>query len=220
MILVVCATEFEIWPLLKQKPAQGTAWDSLVTGVGIVETSVGLTRFLATRAEGIDAVINIGVAGAYVYDGKKRADLLDICIAEQEHFGDLGICYDDHIEPLAEHLLHATCYNLDSDLRSQAETLLLAEGLDSRCGAFVTVNAVSATEQRGAMIGGHYPGLCENMEGAAVARVCEEFAVPMLEIRTISNMVEDRNRDNWKLQEACEQVGKAAAIVLRGLKIK
>lgn len=220
MILVVCATEFEIQPLLEQKLVQGTDLRYLVTGVGIVETSIALTRLLAMEAGNFHAVINIGVAGAYIYDEKNRADLLDICIAEHEHFGDLGICYDDHIEPFAQHLLHAACYNLDSDLKTQAETLLLAEGLDSRCGEFVTVNAVSATERRGSTIGRRHMGLCENMEGAAVARVCGEFAVPVLEIRTISNLVEDRNRENWRLQEACELVGKAAAIVLRGLAVK
>jgi futalosine hydrolase len=54
------------------------------------------------------------------------------------------------------------------------------------------------------------------MEGAAVARVCKEFSLPCLEIRCISNMVEDRDQAKWQLQEACTQVGKAVATIAAG----
>lgn len=221
MFLVVCATEFELQPLLDQELPPQIRWTSLVTGVGMVETTLALTRFLEGHGAGqeyhIDAVLNIGVGGAYVGDGTKNADLLQICLAEQEVFGDFGICYPHHMEALAEHLLHATCYNLDSDLVDRAEALLHAHAFSIRRGNFVTVCGVSATERRGAMLRDQYNGLCENMEGAAVARVCQEFNLPLLEMRTISNFVEDRDVERWKLREACDLAGKAAAILLNGL---
>ena len=76
---------------------------------------------------------------------------------------------------------------------------------------------MSATVSRGAMLMRQYDGLCENMEGAAVARVCEEYNLPLLEMRTISNFVEERDLTRWKLHEACDEAGKAAAILLKGL---
>ena len=42
-----------------------------------------------------------------------------------------------------------------------------------------------------------YHGLCENMEGAAVAQVAACHGVPWLEVRGISNMVEDRDLSKW-----------------------
>ncbi|MCK5069525.1 MAG: hypothetical protein KAR01_03255, partial [Desulfocapsa sp.] len=90
-------------------------------------------------------------------------------------------------------------------------------GLKIRRGNFVTVCGVSATVSRGAMLMRQYDGLCENMEGAAVARVCEEYNLPLLEMRTISNFVEERDLTRWKLHEACDEAGKAAAILLKGL---
>ena len=37
------------------------------------------------------------------------------------------------------------------------------------------------------------------MEGASVFKVCQEFNVPCLQIRSISNKVEKRNINNWNL---------------------
>jgi futalosine hydrolase len=222
MFLVVCATEFELQSLLDLEAPAQEEWTSLVTGVGMVETTLSLTRFLEgqgpSKERKIQAVLNFGVGGAYIYDGQEKADLLEVCLAEQEIFGDLGVCYPDRMEPLADHLVHRTHYNLDSDVVDRAEFLLKENDLAVRRGNFVTVCGVSATACRGAMLGRQYDALCENMEGAAVARVCEEFDLPLLEMRTISNFVEERDVARWKLREACDQAGKAAAILLKGLK--
>ncbi|MEA3467424.1 MAG: futalosine hydrolase [Thermodesulfobacteriota bacterium] len=217
MFLVVCATEFELQPLLERVNPEKKGWMSLVTGVGMVETTLNLTRLLEQQPKKIHAVLNFGVAGAYKCDGREGAGLLEICLAEQEVFGDFGICHVDRIEPLAEHLVHRPSYVLDHDLLNRAETLLQENGLSAKRGNFVTVCGVSATERRGTMLGTQYDGLSENMEGAAVARVCEEFNLPLLEMRTISNFVEERDIQRWKLTEACAQAGKAAAILLKGL---
>ena len=217
MFLVVCATEFELQPLLDAVPPDQKEWTTLVTGVGMVETTLCLTRFLEQQGERIHAVLNIGVAGAYVHHGKEGAGLLEICLAEEEIFGDFGICHPDRIEPLAGHLVMHSRYLLDAELLEKASTILADNGLSPRRGKFVTVCGVSATAHRGTMLGRQYDALCENMEGAAVARVCGEYDLPLLEMRTISNFVEERDLTRWKLSEACEQAGKAAAILLKGL---
>ncbi len=222
MILVICATEFELQALLDQKLPATDEWTTLVTGVGMVETTFSLTRFLEKRRvdkkQKIDAVLNFGVGGAYLTAGEQKVDLLEICLAVRETFGDLGICFPDRVEPLAEHLLHKRQYNFDSDLLDRAETLLSNQNLKVWRGNFVTVCGVSATASRGAMLMRQHDGICENMEGAAVARVCEEYNLPLLEMRTISNFVEERDLGRWKLHEACDGAGRAAAILLKGLK--
>jgi futalosine hydrolase len=218
MFLIVCATEFELQPLLVDAlPPDREEWTTLVTGVGMVETALSLTRFLERQGEKIHAVLNIGVGGAYIHHGEEGAALLEICLAEQEIFGDFGICHPDRIEPLAERLVKRSRYLLDADLLEKASTLLAENGLAVRHGNFVTVCGVSATASRGTMLARHYDALCENMEGAAVARVCEEYDLPLLEMRTISNFVEERDLTRWKLSEACEQAGKAGALLLKGL---
>lgn len=67
-------------------------------------------------------------------------------------------------------------------------------------GPFITVSTCSGSKNTARMMYSRFHGICENMEGAAVAHVCALYEVPIIEIRGISNMVGDRNR--WKKDEA------------------
>jgi futalosine hydrolase len=212
MIVVVAATEIEMVPF--QTGCAGV--ETLVTGMGPVEASVILTRFLADHRGRFEAVINLGVAGAYLDSG---LELLDICLANDEVLGDLGICHLDSIELFDPEKLPLTNFiKMDGDLLQQAGKALAGLGEKYTAGRFVTVSCATATAERGAMLREKYAAICENMEGAAVARGCREFDIPCLEIRCISNMVEDRNVVNWRLEEACKKVGDVTAKLVSILK--
>lgn len=217
MILIVCATEFELQPLLEIVPADENHWASLVCGVGVVETTLSLSRMLEQRKGEFDTVLHFGVGGAYIPASGKGAKLLDICLAKEELFGDFGICHKGHIESLPEHLVHKSRYFLDADLRKQCIQVVEKKNIAFQQGTFVTVAGVSGTAKRGSMLQGQYDALCENMEGAAVARVCEAFSLPLLELRCISNYVEDRDLSRWKLQEACAKAAVCTAFFLQEL---
>ena len=66
-------------------------------------------------------------------------------------------------------------------------------------GPFVTVSTCTGTTSRAMEIAARTGGICENMEGAAVALACRQLTVPLLEIRGISNLVEDRDTGHWDL---------------------
>lgn len=227
MILAVAATEFEMKPLelllaedeaIASAPGPGCRCATLISGIGPVETTLRLTRYLERCDPRIDKVLNFGVAGAYLSAtpiGLANVSLLDLCLAEQEILGDFGICFSDHIEALDEKLGASTHFPLDQSLLSRAREILEQHQLVCRRGNFVTVSAASATRQRGTMLAARYQGLCENMEGAAVARVCAEFSLPLLEVRSVSNLVEDRDLSRWKLAEACALAARAAALLVR-----
>ncbi len=217
MILIVCATEFELQPLLEIVPADESRWASLVCGVGVVEATLSLSRMLEQRKGEFNAVLHFGVGGAYIPASDESVKLLDICLAKEELFGDFGICHNDQIESLPEHLVHQSRYPLDAGLRKQCIQLLEKKHIILKQGTFVTVAGVSGTAKRGKMLRHQYDGLCENMEGAAVARVCEEFSLPLLELRCISNYVEDRDLSRWKLQEACRDAAVCTAAFLQEL---
>ncbi len=191
---------------------------TLISGVGPVETTLRLTRYLEKTSSRIDAVLNFGVAGAYVTASSvasDKASLLDLCLAEQESLGDFGICFADTIEAFDAKLGGNVTFSLDQPLLDQARDILAQHGMGYRCGNFVTVSAASATRERGMMLAARFQGLCENMEGAAVARVCAEFSLPLLEVRAISNLVEDRDPTHWKMAEACARAAEAAALLVR-----
>lgn len=189
----------------------------MVSGVGVVETTLHLTRFLEKQKNAFTKVLHFGVAGAYLSGSEPEADLLEICLAEQELFADFGICYPDHFEALPDHLIQKSVYTLDTALLQRCLRVLAEENISCKRGKFLTVAGVSATFERGKRLKAQYDALCENMEGAAVARVCEEFNLPLVEMRCVSNFVEDRDLSRWKLNDALQQGAKVAAILLREL---
>lgn len=195
-----------------------TPFEALVTGVGPVETTYTLTSRLARGIGHLQAVIHFGVAGAYIHSDGNGPGMLDICLAEEEVLGDLGICHRDRIEPfVAPELAVADRFPLDIQLLNRARRILEALNISCWKGRFITVNCASGTRKRGDILVRQFQGLCENMEGAALARVCSAFDLPCLELRCISNFVEDRNVGRWKLREACRRAGETAALVAKHL---
>lgn len=213
MILVVAATQFEMDYLsaFLRKPPQY----QLICGVGPVESCFQLTRYLEKKGMKITQVINFGVGGAYSTK-KGGTDLLDICLASSEVLGDAGICYPMRIDDLPQELM-VKYFDLQGDFLTSAERVLRDNNMDHRVGPFVTVSCVSGTDTRGALLHKKYLGICENMEGAALARVCQEYETPLLQVRCISNMVENRSTEQWMLKEAAGRCGEVAALLFETL---
>ena len=214
MYLIVAATEDEIKPLVQ---VQGNAEqvDFLVTGVGPVAAAVKLSRYLSGHGSSLSGVLNIGVGGAYPESG---LDILDICIAGQEILGDLGICMGDKIIGFDPTKLQVESrISLEGPLLSAVEKILKINSISYSIVNFTTMSCCSGTEERGVYLQSTYQASCENMEGAAVAFTCQEFQVPCVELRCISNMVENRNPENWQLAEASDKVCTVASIVLQSL---
>lgn len=213
MILATAATQIEMDPFLKIVKESAIQCETLVTGVGPMETALQLTKYLATGKRP-HLVLDFGIAGAYIPDNPKEgAELLDICIATSEIYADFGIAMADDILPLNQDMCGKTTYLLNQEKALLAESILTQAGYDVKSGVFLTVNSVSGTEARGNSLYSSHQGLCENMEGAAVARVCEEFQIPLVEVRCISNMVENRNVASWKIPEAVSKAAEVAALL-------
>jgi futalosine hydrolase len=71
---------------------------------------------------------------------------------------------------------------------------------------------VTGTQCKAENIIQKYPDVeIENMEGASFFYVCLKENIPFMSIRSISNYVEDRNKDNWKMEEAIESLNKTLA---------
>ncbi len=205
MFLLVAATEQEMAPVRGLAPKAG--FDFLVSGVGPVEAAFQLTRYLSTVSIPVSGVINFGVAGAYFGSG---LDILDLCLADREVFADFGICLSGDIIPLDLTSIPVFReFSLDNPLARQIVSFYGDNGVDFLKGTFATVSGVSGTEVRGRMLSRQCQAICENMEGAAMARVCQGLGIDFVEVRAISNMVEDRNTANWRLGEAAERVGAA-----------
>lgn len=221
MILTLAATEIEMAPFIAQSTELAELaidYQTLVTGVGPMETALRLTRFLCESDDHFDGVLLFGVGGAYILPDKaQQPEILDICLAEQEVAGDFGICLGESMDYLDSSLTGKIVYNMDASLLARCQAFFDRLGTRHHLGTFVTVNGITATGKRGEMLQSRWNGICENMEGAAVARVCQEFNLPCAELRCISNYVEDRDQSTWRLQEACLKAARTAIQLVKGI---
>jgi len=214
MILLVAATEKELQAYTEISQRAGDVI-TLVSGIGAVESTLNLSRFLSTaQGANVQKVIHFGVGGAFQGLG---LDLLDICLAEKEILADFGICWGERTEPFDFLSQDTWQVKLDQQMLQQAGTILRQLEIPNHSGNFITVNGVSGHACRGNQFRDRYQAICENMEGFGVARVCQQFQVSCLEIRCISNMVEDRNRQAWKIPEACRALGTVVSDLVKEL---
>ncbi len=209
MLLVVTATELEMRPL-RQALAGTPGWMPLVAGVGLLETAVRLSRFLSENQVKLLGMVNCGVAGAYVGAGP---GLLDLCLAERETMADFGVGLEAGVEDFDPPLAPVS-FSLDGPLLARAFAIFTRRGMRFWRGNFVSVQTASGQEGRGERLRQRHRAICENMEGAAVARVAAEFGLPCLELRAVSNLVRNRDLGGWRLDEAAAACAQAAAVLL------
>lgn len=193
------------------------------TGLGAVNAAHALTRCL--QMELPPWVLQFGVGGAYEGSG---LGLGDLAVATTECFGDLGVvtpagwCSAEEIGiPVAEAGGESRYneYPLDAQL-GRVAAAALEERMEARVahGPFVTVQACSGTAALGRERAARTPGaLCESMEGAAAAQICWIHGVPLVEVRAISNRVEDRDTESWDLPLAGRLAQEAAQVLVEAL---
>ncbi len=155
-------------------------------------------------------VINTGCAGAYIGSGLSIGNLV---VASEEVLADEGVAVATGWKDLRYMNLPSVeqggliCYNLLPLSRHASEKAMqLADyyGVYLMRGRSATVSTCSGTREHGAELSHRWNAVIENMEGAAVAQVCLRCGVGCLEIRGISNMVEDRDLKKWDVPRAVE----------------
>lgn len=172
-----------------------------------------------------EAVICFGSAGVYPESGLRIGDLL---LASEEVYGDEGALTPAGFLdmqglglPLVERAGEKwfNRYPVDPELLALAHRTLVRETERQRriaVGTLVTVSTCSGSVAAGREMATRTHGLGENMEGAAIAQVCARLGVPWLEIRGISNLVEDRDPARWELSTAAAVAQQAVRAVLAG----
>ena len=187
-------------------------------GMGKTNAAHGLTALLETRS--VRGVIGFGVAGAYDGSGLRVGD---VALASRAVYGDEGVEAPGgwiSTEGIGIPLLERDgqrAFNeiaLDAGRVRRAADALAAVGVHVRVGPFVTVSACSGTAARGAEVAARFGGLVEGMEGAALAHVAAIYEVPFLELRAVSNLVEDRDLSRWRLADAAEAAQRAVRALI------
>ena len=155
-------------------------------------------------------VINTGCAGAYLASGLTVGDL---AVASDECLGDEGVLTSKGWQdlrymgiPTVIHgsRLYHNAIPLSKHPAEKAMQLADYFGVKLVRGRFITVSTCSGSRQRGEELARRFHGICENMEGAAVAQTCLRCGIDCLEIRGISNLVDERDMSTWDIPRAVE----------------
>ncbi|HFA48298.1 MAG TPA: futalosine hydrolase [Bacteroidetes bacterium] len=210
-LLIVSATPFEIQPLTNHlKSSFEKISDShfkknkleirlLITGVGMAHTAFSLGHVLAKNQ--FNLAINAGIAGAF----DRSLNIGDVVQVVTEQFGDLGVEEKDgSFTDVFEMEL------FDKNQPPFEDGLLRNEGAAGfgflpKCKG-LTVNKVHGTNASANAASKKYGADIESMEGAAFFLACKLSEVPFLQVRSISNYVEARNRELWDLPKAIKNL--------------
>ena len=169
----------------------------LITGVGMVNTSIQLTKELLQNK--YDLVINMGLAGSFL-DAIKIGNVVEVI---EDSFSELGFENGLEFDQFSDFRL-VTEYSVDG--KTDLEKL---KG--------ITVNTVHGNEASIAEIRNRLKPDVESMEGAAVLKVCKEFSIPCMQIRAISNKVEKRNKENWNMTLAIQNLNDSVEKIIAEL---
>jgi futalosine hydrolase len=198
-ILLVAATRSELEPLLKElKPTlplkegvlssyiyKNSRVDVMITGAGMVKTAFYLGSL---TGKNYDLAINAGVCGSF-NEQLKPGHLVNVI---EDDFAELGAEDGEDFLSLDQISLGSiSVMNETMFMNPVSEKLLKVKG--------ITVNTVHGNEKSILRIQQRVHSDVESMEGAAFLLACNHNKWEALQIRSVSNKVERRNKKNWDL---------------------
>ena len=176
----------------------GFEMNLLITGVGSIATSWALKQWITLNGKP-DLAINAGIAGSF----NDRLNVGDVVMPVSDCFADAGIEDGENFRTLSESgLISANDFPYKDGLL-YADTMY-NEKMKSILVPVraITVNTATGSEATmGKLLKKFNPDI-ETMEGATFFYICSRENIPFLALRAISNKVEPRNKNNWNIDLA------------------
>ena len=164
--------------------------DGLVCGVGPVEAAATTARALALNA--VDVVLHVGLAGA------REIPVGSLVVGTEAVYCDLSAEW-----PVVERVA--------ADPALVAAILgLLPEAVDLPIHTSAAVGAARDAVSQGPLV--------EAMEGFGVLRAAVLAGVPAVEVRAVSNAVQEADRGRWDVAGALATLGRAIPVLVEALR--
>lgn len=196
-ILVVAATALEIGPFL----GNDNGVDHLITGVGAAACVYQLQKKL--QLQPYDLIIQAGIAGSFT----NELALGETVLVQKEVFADLGIFEKGSFTTLFDlGLADRDAYPYQQGWLVNNHPLLSKYHLPGVAAA--SVNSLSDSPATSALFLDKFKVDIESMEGAAFHYTCLQEKVPFLQLRSISNRVGERDKENWTMKDAITNLNK------------
>lgn len=222
-ILIVAATHQEVEPLLARFRFQwtinkrlhrylheSTNIDVLITGVGMVSTAFLLGKTLAENQ--YNYALNLGIAGSF----DDQIELGEVVFVASDCFSEMGAEDGSGFIPLTDLGLPESQSTFNPIQRPFGK--LRGDVLEElKQVKAITVNTVHGNEQSIDKV----KELCnpdiESMEGASFYFACADGGVDSLQVRSISNWVEPRDKNRWNIPLAIENLNTFAFRLITAL---
>lgn len=216
-LLIVAATRMEIKPLedyLIQLDQQGLlklhAIELMITGAGMVQTAFRLGKLLPM--DNWDLAINLGICGSF------NRQLLPGTTVQvvSDTFGDMGAedgeAFLDSFEigltdRDAYPFMNGWIHNMAATEYEVLQSIPAVRG--------ITMNTVSGNEINIRKRVKKFAADVESMEGAAFFYCCKHESIPCLQIRTVSNYIERRDKNQWNIPLAISKLNETAIRLLQ-----
>jgi futalosine hydrolase len=190
-ILVVAATEFEVKTFIENNKST----EVLITGIGIPATIFHLTKRLVKNE--YDLVVQAGIGGSL--DSTFR--LGNVAAIETDTFGDIGIDEKGTFVTLFETgLAHENDFPYINGWLKNPHDYFNKLSLPAAKG--ITVNKITDDSVQIKKMQERFGAGIESMEGAAFHYVCLQQKAKFLQLRSISNIVGERDKTKWTMKEA------------------
>lgn len=193
-LILVSATSFEIdstIQFLRSFSSRNLLVDVYITGVGMVNTAFELGKLVDKK---YNFAINAGIAGSF-----GNNNIGEVVKVTQDCFCELGAENKNEFLSINELGLGEQELKLSQTLElNSTKKLFHALG--------VTVNTVHGNENSIQTLLQRKKADVETMEGAAFIHAANAFNWKATQIRSISNKVENRNRDAWDIPLAIKNL--------------
>ncbi|WP_199044343.1 futalosine hydrolase [Glycomyces salinus] len=198
-ILVVCAVREEADAVEAGRNVRHEI-DVLVSGVGPAAAAAATGRTLGANGQmgrAYDVVVNAGICGAFA----GRAAIGDVLIATDSVAGELGVALPDRFQPIDEIGFGSNRIGCNTVLTVQMEGVR---------GEILTLASITGSAERADELASLHPGAVgEAMEGFGVATAAQQAGLPFAEVRSVSNLVGDRDVAGWDWSAALKSLTNA-----------
>lgn len=206
--LVVVATELEIKLLEKQTHSDykfGANYyqladniNCLITGIGQYNTIKALTAHITHYGKPL-SLLNIGIAGAY----QQEVALTSIFKVAKDIAYDQKVISNNNILSWQDAQLPKVTSNIiEPKIPNYYSQLNIKEAVG------LTSDTISDDLTQIMQIVKKYNPTVESMEGAAVFYIANQYYIPSMQIRALSNYVGDKDKSQWKIKESIEELNR------------
>ena len=213
---IAAATYFEIQPTINFLSQQSGVYSLhefhvVVTGIGSLLTSYQLSKFMNKHHP--DYLIQAGVGGSFT----KKFSRGDVVMIKDEILGDLGVHEHETFKDIFDLGLMEPSANCFKNKRLVNPHLKDWKNYNLSEASGLTVNLISSDPMLIERLLVKYGCEVESMEGAAFHYLCLQEQVPFLQLRAISNVVGERNRNMWKLNDAVHNLNEKLIGIIKEL---